>query len=154
MADTMIDISDDLGAPIELALARTAHVHVSRTFRSSPTRSWALLASDAGATAWLGDAPGEWWHDGMGGPDVDDVLETAGGERYEVREIERGTLIRLRTLGPALAGTTIQLRIDGEQGRTVIDLDQDGIADERVAEGMRAHWTRAFDRIATLLDDD
>jgi hypothetical protein len=133
----------------------TFEVGVRRTFRSSPMRTWNLLASAGGAAAWLGDAPSEWWHGTHpGGPERGDVLETAGGEQYEVRSVTQGTRMRLRTLGPLLPRTTIQLTISGERGRTVVGLHQEGIAEEHLREQQREHWTRAMDRIATLLDSE
>ncbi|MEO6867355.1 MAG: hypothetical protein ABI200_04980 [Gaiellales bacterium] len=129
------------------------HVSAERPFRSSPARAWHLLASSEGATAWLGDTPSEWWHGDLGGPDRDDVLETAGGEQYEVRSFVAGSHIRLRTLGPRLPDTTIQLTIIPDRGRAIVGLDQQRISDPQMREQMREHWERALDRIELLLDD-
>lgn len=129
-------------------------VGVRRTFRSSPARTWDLVASPGGASAWLGEAPDRWWHGTQGGPGRGDVLEAPGGEGYEVRSVAPGTRIRLATLGPALPRTTIQLTISGERGRTVVGLHQEGIPVESMREEMREHWKRALDRIGDLLDGE
>jgi hypothetical protein len=133
----------------------TFAVGARRTFRSSPVRTWALIASREGAEAWLGDAPTEWWH-GLhdGGPIPDEVLETQAGERYEVRSVTIGTRIRLRTLGPRLPRTTIQLTVIAVRGRSVVALPQEGLREQDMREPMREHWTRALDRIGELLDGE
>lgn len=130
----------------------TFQVGAQRTYRSTPARAWNLIASPDGARAWLGDAPDEWWHGTFGGPERGDVLETKGGERYRVSGAVPETRIRLRTLGPALPETTIQLTLSGERGRTVVGLHQEGLPEEAMREPMREHWKRALDRIGELLD--
>jgi uncharacterized protein YndB with AHSA1/START domain len=133
----------------------TFEIGARRTFRSSPSRAWELIATREGAEAWLGDAPTEWWHGAAGGgPEAGDILVTQAGEEYEVRSIAPGTRIRLRTLGPLLPRTTIQLTVVPDRGRSVIALHQEGMPDGDMREPMREHWQRALDRIATLLDED
>lgn len=131
----------------------TFQVGSRRTFRSSPLRTWELLTTPEGAAAWLGDAPQPWWDGHAGGPEKGDVLETPGGERYEVRSYADGTRMRLRTLGPLLPRTTVQLTVMGERGRTVVNLHQEGIPDEPMRDAMREQWKRALDRIGELLDE-
>jgi len=132
---------------------RTEDVGASRTFRSTPSRAWQLLASDEGAAAWLGDTPTDWF-DGSDGPAEGVVIETPGGERYEVCDVEIGERIQLRTLGPLQPRTLIELSLDADRGRTVVALQQDGIPDEATRAEMREHWKRALDRIGVLLDGE
>jgi uncharacterized protein YndB with AHSA1/START domain len=133
----------------------TFAVGARRTFRSSPARAWEFIATREGAEAWLGDAPTEWWHgSGGGGPEAGDILVTQAGEEYEVRSITPGSRIRLKTLGPLLPRTTIQLTVVPDRGRSVIALHQEGMPDGDMREPMRDHWSRALDRIGTLLAED
>lgn len=131
----------------------TFDVTARRTFRSTPARAWQLLASPDGASAWLGDVPSDWFS-GEWGPEVGEVLETPGGERYEVRSCKPGARIRLRTLGPALPRTTILLSLAADRGRTVVSLSQEGLPEQDMREPMREHWKRALDRIGELLDGE
>jgi uncharacterized protein YndB with AHSA1/START domain len=128
---------------------------VHRTFRSSPTRVWDRIASPAGAATWLGEEPNDWWYGThAGGPEVGDVLDLPSREEFEVHEIEPGSRIRLRALGPHLAaGSTIQLTITGSSGRAVVELDHDGLVDPQLRAGMREHWERVLGRIGELLDE-
>lgn len=128
-------------------------VRIERTYRSTPARSWQLLASPEGAAAWLGEPPTPWWHGSVEGPGAGELLETATGERFEVSSVEPGERIRLRALGPVLPESTIELSLSPDRGRTVIVLRHEGIMLEALAEQLHEHWCRALDRIDDLLVD-
>lgn len=153
-ADSDLAEEHEFERPVGQRADSTYQIGAKRTFRSSPTRSWELLASRAGAEAWLGDVPDAWWHGSHGGPGAGDILTTPGGERYEVRSVSTGRRIRLRALGPGAPLTTIQLTITGESGRTSIGLHQEGLPQLEMREPMREHWKRALDRIGALLDEE
>ncbi|MCW2927742.1 MAG: hypothetical protein JWM86_1710 [Thermoleophilia bacterium] len=132
----------------------TFEVGVERAFRSSPSRVWALLASEAGAAAWLGEPPSPWWRGNDGGPEVGDELVGTSGERFEVLEFLDDEAIRLRARGPALPESVLELRLQADRGRSTVVLRQDGFRQGELREDMREHWTRALERIAELLDED
>lgn len=154
MATQVTDEQLDARGADETRDGRSA-VNTRRTFRSSATRAWQLIATPEGAEAWLGAAPTEWWHAAsIGGPVAGDILVTQAGEEYEVRDIVPGARITLKTLGPLLPRTTIELEVIPDRGRSVIALQQEGMPDGEMREPIRAHWDRALDRIGALLDEE
>ena len=132
-------------------------VDASGSFRSSASRAWDLLATPAGAEAWLGARPDLWWHGSLDVPVQGSVVHLGDGATLEVcGEDAGGGLMRLRVLEghrELVAGSTVQLTVTAEAGRTVVDLHQEDLPDETWREPMQERWRAALDRIGVLLDE-
>lgn len=154
----MVEHAPRSGTPMRDRLAGmvadgTFQIGARRTYRSNGARAWGLLGSPAGAEAWLGARPQGEWFSAHGGPARGEVIELVNGDRFEVRSQSPGTRIRLRALGPGtVPGSTVQLTVTGERGRTVVGLHQEGMPDEAMREPARQRWQLALDRIGELLD--
>lgn len=125
----------------------TFQVGVSRTLPVDPKRAWAVLTSPEGARVWLGDLEELRLEEGA-------QWSAADGAAGEVRVVRHGSHVRLtRDPGGWDRPTTIQVRVEAKDERTVIGFHEENLParDDRLER--RAHYWGALDRLAALLVD-
>lgn len=121
-------------------------IGVSRTIDQPIDRVWAFLTSPAGLSIWLGEGASPLPEPGA------DYLTTSGvrGQLRSRHELDR---IRLTWQPPDCThDTTLQLAVrDAGNGRTMVRIHQERLADSDERERQRSHWREVLTTLTEAL---
>jgi uncharacterized protein YndB with AHSA1/START domain len=122
-------------------------IGVSRTLDVPPERVWAVVRSDRGLRAWLGETKGLSLRAGV-------RFATLDGAAGEVRVVSEKH-VRL-TWAPEgwPKPSTIQVRVEPKEGgRSLVSFEQEGLPGPAEREERRAHYRAALDALEEVLRD-
>ena len=121
---------------------------MSKTIDRSVEEVWEFVVSPAGVAIWLGEGVTVLTERGAG-------YETAAGVRGETRSFRELDRVRLTWQPPGWAhDSTLQLAVrSASQGRTMLTVHQERLADAAEREHQRRHWQGVINTLVEALTE-
>jgi len=117
----------------------------TKSLKAPPERCWELFATGKALDGWFG--PENVFDLKPGGS-----LSNADGNAADVRGVTPGKTIRLVWKDASAPGTPVEVKLQPAPGKTTVMVTHDRLQTREEADGLRAAWSEALDRLKKLVE--
>lgn len=117
----------------------------TKSVKATPERCWETCASGKALDAWFG--PKNELDLKAGGS-----LANADGNAADVKGVTPGKTIRLIWKDPSAPGTPVEIKFQPAAGKTTVMVTHDRLQTREEADGLRAAWGEALERMKKLVE--
>ncbi|HRY43999.1 MAG TPA: SRPBCC domain-containing protein [Thermoanaerobaculia bacterium] len=117
----------------------------TKSLKAPPERCWELFATGKALDGWFG--PENVFDLKPGGS-----LSNADGNAADVRGVTPGKTIRLVWKDASAPGTPVEVKLQPAAGKTTVMVTHDRLQTREEADGLRAAWGEALDRLKKLVE--
>jgi len=117
----------------------------TKSVKAPPERCWELLATGKALDGWFG--PKNVLDLKAGGS-----LANADGNAADVKGVTPGKTIRLVWQDASAPGTPVEVKLQPAAGKTTVMVTHDRLQTREEADGLRAAWGEALDRLKKLVE--
>lgn len=117
----------------------------TKSVKAPPERCWEMFESGKALDAWFG--PKNVLDLKAGGS-----LSNGDGNAADVKGVTPGKTIRLVWKDPSAPGTPVEVKLQPAAGKTTVMVTHDRLQTREEADGLRAAWGEALDRLKKLVE--